>query len=161
MRYLALFHFAMLTSYRALLKVCLLPGRWSALCFAELKVYSHFRRGVTTYWRHTCLTYKESDLYAKEYVILLSGTAKTLCISKLRSAVLIWILFAFCIIKVYLISGCGFGIRDPVPFWPLDPGSGMGFSGSRISDAGSRILNPYFLKGLVTIFWIKSTVILS
>ncbi len=25
-------------------------------------------------------------------------------------------------------------IRDPVPFWPLDPGSGIGFSGSRISD---------------------------
>ncbi len=27
--------------------------------------------------------------------------------------------------------------RDPVPFWPLDPGSGRGFSGSRIP-------NPYF-----------------
>ncbi len=33
-------------------------------------------------------------------------------------------------------------IRDPVPFWPLDPGSGIGFS--RIPDLGSRIPNPYF-----------------
>ncbi len=33
-------------------------------------------------------------------------------------------------------------IRDPVPFRPLDPGSGIGFS--RISDPGSRIPNPYF-----------------
>ena len=30
-------------------------------------------------------------------------------------------------------------IRDPVPFWPLDPGSGIGVSGSRIP-------NPYFLE---------------
>ncbi len=30
-------------------------------------------------------------------------------------------------------------IRDPVPFWPLDPGSGIGFSGSRIP-------NPYILE---------------
>jgi hypothetical protein len=27
-------------------------------------------------------------------------------------------------------------IRDPVPFWPLDPGSGIGFF--RISDPGSQ-----------------------
>ncbi len=33
-------------------------------------------------------------------------------------------------------------IRDPVPFWPLDPGSGRGFF--RIPDPGSRIPNPYF-----------------
>ncbi len=33
-------------------------------------------------------------------------------------------------------------IRDPVPFWPLDPGSGIGFF--RIPDLGSRIPNPYF-----------------
>jgi hypothetical protein len=33
-------------------------------------------------------------------------------------------------------------IRDPVPFWPLDPGSGIGFF--RIQDLGSRIPNPYF-----------------
>ncbi len=28
-------------------------------------------------------------------------------------------------------------IRDPVPFWPLDPGSRIGFSGSWIPDLGS------------------------
>ncbi len=38
-------------------------------------------------------------------------------------------------------------IRDPVPFWPLDPGSRISFFripdlGSRISDPGSRIPNP-------------------
>ncbi len=33
-------------------------------------------------------------------------------------------------------------IRDPVPFWPLDPGSGISFS--LIPDLGSRIPNPYF-----------------
>ncbi len=33
-------------------------------------------------------------------------------------------------------------IRDPVPFWPLDPGSGIGFF--RILDPGFRIPNPYF-----------------
>ncbi len=32
-----------------------------------------------------------------------------------------------------------FRIRDPVPFWPLDPGSGIGF----LPDPGSRIPNPY------------------
>jgi hypothetical protein len=32
-------------------------------------------------------------------------------------------------------------IRDPVPFWPLDPGPGIGFF--RIPDLGSRIPNPY------------------
>ncbi len=37
--------------------------------------------------------------------------------------------------------GSGSGIRDPVPFWPLDPGSGIGFF--RIPDLGSRIPNPY------------------
>ncbi len=31
-------------------------------------------------------------------------------------------------------------IRDPVPFWPLDPGSGIGFFGSRISDPKSIFL---------------------
>jgi hypothetical protein len=33
-------------------------------------------------------------------------------------------------------------IRDPMPFWPLNPGSGIGFF--RIPDLGSRIPNPYF-----------------
>ncbi len=49
--------------------------------------------------------------------------------------------------------GSGSGIRDPVPFWPLDPGSGMGrksASGSGIRDEqpGSYFLelrNPFFL----------------
>jgi hypothetical protein len=40
----------------------------------------------------------------------------------------------------------GSGNRDPVPFWPLDPGSRMGFF---------RIPNPYF-KSLVTIFSVKN-----
>ncbi len=49
----------------------------------------------------------------------------------------------------YQCCGSGSGIRDPVPFWPLDPGSGIGFFripdlGSRIPDLGSRIPNPYF-----------------
>jgi hypothetical protein len=35
-------------------------------------------------------------------------------------------------------------IRDLVPFWPLDPGSGIGFF--RIPDLGSRIPNAYFWK---------------
>ena len=33
-------------------------------------------------------------------------------------------------------------IRDPVLFWPMYPGSGIGFF--RIQDLGFRILNPYF-----------------
>ncbi len=33
-------------------------------------------------------------------------------------------------------------IRDPVPFWPLDPGSRIGFF--RIPDLGSRTPRPYF-----------------
>jgi hypothetical protein len=37
--------------------------------------------------------------------------------------------------------GSGSGIRDPVLFWPLDPGSRIGFF--RIPDFGSRIPNPY------------------
>ncbi len=35
-------------------------------------------------------------------------------------------------------------IWDLVLFWPLDPGSGIGFFGSRIPDLGSRNPNPYF-----------------
>ncbi len=49
-------------------------------------------------------------------------------------------------------------IQDPVPFWPLDPGSRMGFF--PIPDPGSRILNPYIFESLVTILWVKSTRIL-
>jgi hypothetical protein len=43
---------------------------------------------------------------------------------------------------VLLLAVLRIRIRDPVPFWPLDPGSGIGFS--RIPDLGSRIPNPYF-----------------
>ncbi len=38
--------------------------------------------------------------------------------------------------------GSGSGIQDLVPFWPLDPGSGMGFFW--IPDLGSQIPTPYF-----------------
>jgi hypothetical protein len=36
--------------------------------------------------------------------------------------------------------GSGSGIRDWVPFWPLDPGSGMGES--QHQDPGSGMNNP-------------------
>jgi hypothetical protein len=36
----------------------------------------------------------------------------------------------------------GSGIRNPVPFWPLDPGSRKGFF--QIPDLGSQIPNQYF-----------------
>ncbi len=42
-------------------------------------------------------------------------------------------------------------IRDPVPFLPLDPGSGIGFfqdPESRITDPGSQ---THIFEGLVTI----------
>jgi len=52
-------------------------------------------------------------------------------------------------------------IRNPVPFWPLDPdpGSGIGFFrildlGPRTSDPGSRISNLYFWE-LSNKFWGK------
>jgi hypothetical protein len=40
-------------------------------------------------------------------------------------------------------------IRDPVPFLPLDPGSGMG------KKSRSRIIFPESLLGLETILWVK------
>jgi hypothetical protein len=43
---------------------------------------------------------------------------------------------------MYLTAVLRIRIRDPVPFWPLDPGSGIGFF--RIPDLGSRIPNSYF-----------------
>jgi hypothetical protein len=62
-----------------------------------------------------------------------------------------------------MMEGSGVGsvlvtsVADPDPgsgaFWPLDPGSGMGFF--RIPDP-----NPIFLESLVTIFWVKSFKIL-
>ncbi len=48
-------------------------------------------------------------------------------------------------------------IRDPGSgaFWPLDPGSGIGFF--RISDPGSR---EHIFKSFLTIFLVKSSIIL-
>jgi len=46
-------------------------------------------------------------------------------------------------------------IRDPVPFWPLDPGSGIGFF--HIPYPGSQI---HIFESLLTIFWLKSSIIL-
>ncbi len=43
-------------------------------------------------------------------------------------------------------------IRDPVPFWPLDPGSGIVFF--RISDPGSQ---THIFESLITFFWVKSS----
>jgi hypothetical protein len=43
--------------------------------------------------------------------------------------------------------------RDPVPFWPLDPGSGIGFF--RISDPESQ---THIYESVVTIFWVKSSI---
>ncbi len=51
-------------------------------------------------------------------------------------------------------------IRDPVPFWPLDPGSGLVFSGSWISDLGPGSQTHIF-DSLVTIFWVKSYILYS
>ncbi len=60
-------------------------------------------------------------------------------------------------------------IRDPVPFWPLNPRSGMVFfripdPGSRIPDLGSRISDPgsqtHIFESLVTIFGVKSCIVL-
>ncbi len=48
-------------------------------------------------------------------------------------------------------------IRDPVPFWPLDTGSGIVFSGYRISDPGSQ---THIFESFVTIFLVKSSIIL-
>jgi hypothetical protein len=46
-------------------------------------------------------------------------------------------------------------IRDPVPFWLLDPGSGIDFFW--IPNLGSQ---THIFESLVTIFWVKSSIIL-
>jgi len=50
--------------------------------------------------------------------------------------------------KVLLVASLLSSVADPVPFWPLDPGSEQVFSGSqiRISDPGSQthIFTPHF-----------------
>ncbi len=51
-------------------------------------------------------------------------------------------LSAYVFFTLYQCCGSGSGIQDPVPFWPLDPGSGIGFFW--IPDLRSRIPNPYF-----------------
>ncbi len=47
--------------------------------------------------------------------------------------------------------GSGSGIRDWVPFWPLDPRSGIR------NDPGSQ---THIFESLVTTFWVKSSIIL-
>ncbi len=58
--------------------------------------------------------------------------------------------------------GSGSGIRDLVPFWPLDPGSAI--RNRFFPDLGSRIPDPrsqtHIFDGIVTIFWVKSSIIL-
>jgi hypothetical protein len=50
--------------------------------------------------------------------------------------------------------GKGSGIRDPVPFLPLDPGSGMGKN--QDPDPGSGMNNPdHISESMETIFWVK------
>jgi hypothetical protein len=56
-----------------------------------------------------------------------------------------------------LLSVLRIRIRDPVPFLPLDPGSGTGFFRSRIPDPGAQ---THIFKSLVTTFWVKSSIIL-
>ncbi len=49
-----------------------------------------------------------------------------------------------------LVSVLRIRIRDPVPFWPLDPGSGMG----KKSGSGSGMNNPdQVSESLKIIFW--------
>ncbi len=56
--------------------------------------------------------------------------------------------FKYIIQVLWLISSVA--DPDPVPFWPLDPGSGIGF----FPDLESRIPNPYFWE-LIDNFWGK------
>jgi hypothetical protein len=57
--------------------------------------------------------------------------------------------------KVILRPVLRIRIRDPVPFGPLDPGSGIGLF--RIPDPGSQ---TDIFESLVTTFWVKSSLIL-
>ncbi len=56
--------------------------------------------------------------------------------------------YYFCLVKDPAVLRIR--IRDPVPFWPLDPGSGIGFF--RIPDLGSRIPNPYIWEHIENFF---------
>ncbi len=60
-----------------------------------------------------------------------------------------------CLRKISIKTVLRIRIRDPVPFWPLDPGSGIGFF--QIPDLGSQ---THIIESLVTIFWIKCSIIL-
>ncbi len=69
--------------------------------------------------------------------------------NKILSVLSLSVLYVICSwatsLTVYCVTQCcgsGSGIRDPVPFWPLETGSGIGFF--QIPDLGSRIPNPYF-----------------
>jgi hypothetical protein len=50
-----------------------------------------------------------------------------------------------------------YSVADPGSGAFLTPGSGIGFSESRISDPGSQ---TYIFESLVTIFWVKSSIVL-
>jgi hypothetical protein len=56
---------------------------------------------------------------------------------------------------VYVYPVLRIRIREPVPFWPLDPGSGIGY----FLDLWSRIPNPHFWE-LNDNFWVKNSIIL-
>jgi hypothetical protein len=57
---------------------------------------------------------------------------------------------------VYVYPVLRIRIRDPVPFCPLDPGSGIGFF--QISDPGSQ---THTFESFMTIFWVKNSIILG
>jgi hypothetical protein len=47
-------------------------------------------------------------------------------------------------------------IRDPVPFWPLNPGPGMGKNQDLYPGSASGMSNPdHFSESAETIFWVK------
>ncbi len=54
----------------------------------------------------------------------------------------IWTLFVLCHAVLR--------IRDPVPFWPLDPGSGIGFFRILYTESQAHIF-----ESLVTIYWVN------
>jgi hypothetical protein len=55
-------------------------------------------------------------------------------------------------IGLTLLKNSELRIRDPVPFWPLDPGSGTGKKQDPDPGWITRIIFPRALK---TIFWVK------
>jgi hypothetical protein len=69
-----------------------------------------------------------------------------------------WTLNKWLSILLYLFrTQLNYCIRDSVLFWPLDPGSGMVFPGSRIPDSESQ---THIFESLMTIFGVKSSLFL-